>query len=212
MNESKHEDKNQPPESGSEAEQAYTPPESDGNDATSDYFDHAAKVVTQPDDYFHHDKGASLRLGLINFAVFLSITFLYTFLVQVTRFSSWTFKFGHFTSGIRSVLAIGVPLAVAIYVLRWLAGKRNGATGSTSYFVEKVGAILIVPSLLLAAALVLRIPGFDLYSWFRSAGLIAVYAGIFLLGYLHCEKNRIATATVVMIGFYFAYRLMLVLL
>ncbi len=212
MSEPKHEDKAAPPENDSDLDQSHSSTEPESSELTSAYISHARKVVTQPDDYFHEDTGASLRLGLINFAVFLSITFLYTFFVQVTRFSSWTFKFGHFTTGIRSVLAIGVPLAVAIYVLRWLAGKKDGATASTSYFVEKVGAILIVPSLLVAVALVLRIPNFDLYSWFRSAGLIAVYAGIFLLGYLHCSKNRIATATAVMIGFYFAYRLMLVLL
>lgn len=212
MNEPKHEDKTEASEDDSDLEQSRSSTESENSDLTSAYISHACKVVTQPDDYFHEDTGASLRLGLINFAVFLSATFLYTFFVQVTRFSGWTFKFGHFTSGIRSVLAIGVPLAAAIYALRWIAGNQGARKRSTSFFVEKVSAILIVPSLLLATALVLKILNFDLHSWFRGVEMVMIYVGIFLLSYLHTKKNRIAAAAVFTFGFYFAYRLMLVLL
>lgn len=212
MNESKREDRAVPSEEETKVEQAQTPPEQDGDDATSAYISHARQVIMQPDEYFHDDKGASLKLGLINFAVFLGLTFLYIFFVQVTRFSSWSLKFGHVTSGIRSVLAIGVPLAVAIYALRWINGNQGGAKRSTSFFVEKVGSILIVPSLLLAAALVLRVLNLDLHSWFRGVEMVMVYVGIFLLSYLHASKNRIATAAVFTIAFYFAYRLMLLLL
>ena len=212
MNRPEHEDQTAPPESDPGSKPASAGPESGGSDAANTYIDHVRKVIMQPDEYFHRDNGASLGLGLINLGVFLGITFVYIFMAQVTRFSSWTFKFGHITSGLRSVLAIGIPLVVATYALRWLAGRNDSPARSTGFFAEKVGAILILPSLLLAAALILRIVDFNLYSWFRNVEMTMVYVGIFLLCYLHTTRNRIATAAVFTIGFYFAYRLVLLLL
>src|SRR5690625_2262374 len=143
MSESNNKDKAAQNQEGVAAEHVPAEPESEFSETKNDFVGHACRVVLHSDEYFHEDKSASLQLGLINFVIFLGATFVYQFFVQVTRLSSWSFKFAHVTSGIRSLLAIGVPLLLAAYVLRWRAGKRDGTPASLAFFVEKVGAILI---------------------------------------------------------------------
>lgn len=212
MSESNNKDNVAQDQEDSGAEHVSAEPESEVAETASTFVNHACRVVLHSDEYFHEDKSASLQLGLINFAIFLGTIFLYQFFLQVTRLSSWSFKFAHVTSGIRSLLAIGVPLVLAAYVLRWRAGKRDDAPASLAFFVERVGAILIIPSLLLVVATLLKILNINLYAWFRGAEQALVYAGIFLLSYLHADKSRIANAAIFTVGFYFAYRLMLLLI
>jgi len=51
-----------------------------------------------------------------------------------------------------------------------------------------------------------------LHAWFRGAELALVYAGIFMLAYLYTDKRKIANAAIFTVGFYFVYRLMLLLI
>lgn len=187
--------------------------ESEAAEVAGNYLAHVKKVITQPDEYFNEDQGASLQLGLINLAIFLILNFFYMFVVQVTRLSSWSIKFSHFTTGLRTLLVIGVPLVVAVFALRWMARDKNRSEISTGFIVEKLGAILIVPSLLLVAATALALVNFDLYAWLRGLALVLVWAGIFLVSYLYGGgKTRIRNAFLFTAAFYLAYRLMQMLL
>src|SRR5690625_1277950 len=97
MSESNSKDKVAQDQEDSGAEHVSAEQESEVAETTNAFVGHACRVVLHSDEYFHEDKSASLRLGLINFAIFLGTTFLYQFFVQVTRLSSWSFKFAHVT-------------------------------------------------------------------------------------------------------------------
>ncbi len=175
------------------------------------YIGHVKEVLTQPDDHFSDDSKASRNYGLISAGLFLGLVFVFNVITQMTRFTSWRFEFGFLISSFRVVLALGVPIVATVFVLRWLEG-RSGTARSTDFYIGRFGAMLILPTLLVAVGIPLNLLDVALQGWFYGAALIFTYISVFMLSYLYGAQGKLQMAVLMAVGFYFAYRLLRMLL
>ncbi len=175
------------------------------------YIGHVKEVLTQPDDHFADDSKASRNHGLISAGLFLVMVFVFNVITQVTRLSSWRFEFGFLTSSLRVVLALGLPIVATVFVLRWLE-SRSGTARSVDFYTGRFGAMLILPMLLVAVGIPLNLLDVTVQGWFYGAALIFTYISVFMLSYLYAAKGKLQTAVLMAVGFYFAYRLLRMLL
>lgn len=185
-------------------------PHGSGQDTADGYMTHVQEVLTSPDGFFDPAKRSPQLFGLITTGVFLGLIFFETLMGRITRFSNWDFEFSDLTYAIKITLAIGVPIAAALFMLMWQAG-RSGNQTSLDFFIEKFGAALILPSVFILVAIPLEILDITIHSWFRGAALILVYVAVFMMSYLYAAPRRLSVAVLFVLGFYFFYRLMLLL-
>lgn len=183
----------------------------DQSTASDSYLDHAKSVLTDPDRHFADDSTASRNHGLVSAGAFIGLIFLHAVITRVTRFSSWSFEFGHLVYAVKISLAVGLPIVAAIFVLRWLE-SRSGAARSLDFYVARFGAMLILPALMVAVAVPLNLFDITLHGWLRGGALVLVYIAVFMLSYLYAARDKLATAVLLALGFYFLYRLLLLLL
>lgn len=189
---------------------AAPPPPDGGQDTADGYMTHVREVLTAPDGFFDPVKRSPQLFGLITTGVFLGLVFFEALMGRVTRFSNWGFEFSYLTYAIKVTLAIGVPIAAVLFVLMWQAG-RSGNQSSLDFFIEKFGAALILPSVFILLAIPLEILDITIHSWFRGAALILIYVAVFMMSYLYAAPRRLNVAVLFVVGFYFFYRLMLLL-
>lgn len=178
--------------------------------AAEGYIQHVREVVTAPDAYFDPDTRSNTLFGYISMAAFLALVLIESLFGRITRFSNWSFEFSYVVEAFKTALTIGVSIAAVLFVLNWQAGRSDGRT-SLAFYVEKFGAALILPSLLLALAIPLEILDITIHSWFRGAALILVYVAVFMMSYWYAAPKRLNIAVLFLIGFYFVYRLLLLL-
>lgn len=181
-----------------------------GQDTAGGYLDHVREVLTAPDAFFDSAKRSPQLFGLISLGAFLGLVFFQALMARVTRLSNWGFEFAYLTHAIKSALAIGIPIAAVVFVLKWQAG-RSGGPSSLDFYIEKLGAALVMPCVLMLVAIPLDILDIRIYSWFRGAALIFVYVAVFMMSYWYAAPKRLNVAVLFVLGFYFAYRLLLLL-
>lgn len=196
-------------EHGSEAEVS-----SESASATSNgmdgYAGHVRHVLSSPDAFFasgyRSDRGhALIDLGVYGVAVFLA-----ALIARITGYSGWDFEFGHLVDALKSVLTIGIALAVAVGGLV-VYGGRGGKSQSTGFYLEKLGAALLVPAVLLLAAIVFDVLDIRIHAWLRGLSVAFVYVLVFGFAYRYAAPGRLTVAAGFLAGFYLLYRLLALL-
>lgn len=187
------------------AESSPPPPDSEG------YAQYLLGLFQNPDQYFG-DRLQGLRLfALINAGALVFLIALSSFVQRFSATSVSGFRFSWVVHGIKYGLSFAIPLAIVVFVLNWYA-KKQGAERSVDFFIEKLGAALALPAVLVLIAIPLNLLGVTMHSWLRSSGLVFIYIAIFMMSYLYAAPRQFKAAVVFTLGFYFAYRLIWLLM
>lgn len=182
-----------------------------GSDSPGDgYLEHVRQVFMAPDTYFHDSTIASRTFGLISTGIFLGLLFMQSLITRVTRFSSWRFEFEFLIQAFKVALAIAIPMAALVFVLKWY-GDRGDQGHTLDFHIGKFGSMLLLPCLLLAVAIPLNILDVTIDSWLRGLSITFIYLAVFLMTYLYAAPGKLKAAVVFTAGFYLAYRLLLLL-
>ena len=126
-------------------------------DEAAGYLAHVRSVFQSPDEFFDDGHRSDRGYAVIDLAVYAVAVYLAALFARITGYSGWGFEFGYLLDAAKSVLTIGISLACAVFALSAWA-QRSERPHSTGFFLEKLGASLLLPALLLLAALVLRPP------------------------------------------------------
>lgn len=169
----------------------------------ANYFAHLKEVLLKPDAYFTDAEHGHKVLGLIDLAALVVLVALASMIQQA---GYGRFDFGDVLGGMKQGLALAVPLAAVLFIFPWYA-KQQGQSLSIDFMIEKLGAAVALSAVLVLLAIPLDLLDIDLHSWFRGAAMILVYVAVFMMSYLYVAPNRLGVATVSLIGFYFVYRL-----
>lgn len=185
-------------------------PSGDSGSTADGYIAHVRRVLTEPDMFFGADYRDDRGQALIDLGIFLIAVFLAAVIARVTGYSGWDFEFGYVIDAIKQVLTIGIPIGAAIFALDSF-GKRSGNRRSIDFYLEKFGAGLILPALLLLGALVLDLLDIRIHSWFRGLSMAFIYALVFGLAYAYAAPGKLKIAAAFLTGFYLIYRLIALL-
>ncbi len=167
-------------------------------------------ALLKPDQFFTASERGWKQFGLISIGAFLILVYLQSAIARMARLWSRGFEFGHITHGFTVMLAVAIPLVATIFIFRWLGSRENGQQ-SLDFYIEKMGGALVLPSLLLLISIPLNLMGAAIGGWTRAAALIMVYVAVFFLSHQFAAPNRLRIAAAMTLGFYFGYRLLLIL-
>ena len=183
-----------------------TPPK----DEAAGYLAHVRSVFQSPDEFFDDGHRSDRGYALIDLAVYAVAVYLAALFARITGYSGWGFEFGYLLDAAKSVLTIGISLACAVFALSAWA-QRSEKPHSTGFFLEKLGASLLLPALLLLAALVLDLLDIRIHSWLRGLSVAFVYVAVFAFAYRYATPGRLMIAAGFLAGFYVLYRLLALL-
>lgn len=175
----------------------------DLNETASNYFAHLKNLLLKPDEFFTDAYHGQKLFGLIHMIALVVLIALAGF---VQRAQIGSVSFGDLLGGIKFGLAFAIPLAALLFVFPWYARQRGQAL-TMDFLIEKLGAALALSALMVLVAIPLNLLDITLYSWFRSMGLNLIYIAVFMTAYWYVAPKRLHVATLSAIGFYFAYRL-----
>ena len=201
--ENQNEDK-QPDEGSTESHSG-----SDSNDMT--YPKYLMAVFNRPDEMLDGTSRGLKMFGLINMGALVVLIALSSFVQRIAMTTTSGVRFSWLVNGIKFGLSFAIPIAIVVYLFSWYA-KRQGNDRGLDFFMEKFGAAMALPAVLVAIAMPLNLLGITMHSWFRASGLIFIYITVFLISYLYVAPQRIKVAVVFAFGFYFAYRLIWLLM
>lgn len=176
--------------------------------AVQDYIDHAVGVVRDPDGFFDPATRSPRLNGFITLGLYLLMVFLTALFARITRFSDWDFEGRYLTDAFQAVLAVALPIVAITFAWAWQAGRGQGGL-SVDFYIEKFGAALILPLLLMLLAVPLDILDLSLGGWFRGAAMVFVYIAVFGISYRYATAGRLLPSALFTLAFYFAYRLLL---
>lgn len=174
------------------------------------YLDHVRSVFSSPDAFFDADHRSDRGHAFIDLAVYAGAVYLAALFARITGYSGWGLEFGYFLDAAKSVLTIGIPLACAVFALS-AYGQRSGNSHSNGFYLEKLGAGLLLPAALLLAAIVLDILDIRIHTWFRGLSSAFVYVVIFAFAYRYATSGRLTIAVAFLAAFYVLYRLLALL-
>jgi hypothetical protein len=174
------------------------------------YFAYLREIFTDTDRFFDERKRGLMVFGLINMGALVALLVLSTFFQRIGA-STGGMRFAWLMSGIKLGLAIAVPLAIALFVLNWYS-SRQGSERGIDFFVEKLGAALALPLVLLVIAVPLGLIGATLHGWFHGAALVFTYIAVFMMAYLYAAPRQLQVAVLFALGFYFTSLLIRLLL
>ena len=174
------------------------------------YLAHVRSVFQSPDEFFDDGHRSDRGYALIDLAVYAVAVYLAALFARITGYSGWGFEFGYLLDAGKSVLTIGISLACAVFALSYWA-QRSERPHSTGFFLEKLGAGLLLPALLLLAALVLDLLDIRIHSWLRGLSVAFVYVAVFAFAYRYATPGRLTVAAGFLAGFYVLYRLLALL-
>lgn len=181
---------------------------SDDSDTASNYFTQLLALFKNPDDFFTDTYHGQKLFGLINLVGLIVAVALVGF---VQRAGYGGVDFDDLLGGIKWALALALPLGALLFVYPWYA-KQQGRTLEMDFLLEKLGGAVALSAVLLLLAIPLDLLDITMHSWFRGAGLALVYIAVFMTAYWYVAPRRIAVATISVIAFYVAYRLINLLL
>ncbi|WP_339226931.1 hypothetical protein NSQ77_15400 [Oceanobacillus sp. FSL K6-2867] len=176
------------------------------------YFQYVVQVIKNPDYILSDETQGKQQFGLITLIAFLGLILLsnivgiFTYL-DALRYLGFSDYFDYF----ERTLAYGAALALLIFVFKNVANK-NGKAYDLNFFFEKLGAMLVVPAILLIVSIPLELVDITIYSWFSSLAYTFLYLSIFLISYFFVAKNNLKTAVLFVAGFYFVYRVIYLIL
>lgn len=180
----------------------------DLNETASNYFAHLKNLLLKPDEFFTDAYHGQKLFGLIHMIALVVLIALAGF---VQRSQIGSVSFGDLLGGIKFGLAFAIPLAALLFIFPWYA-RQQGQTLTLDFLIEKLGAALALSALMVLVAIPLNLLDITLYSWFRSMGLNLIYIAVFMTAYWYVAPKRLHVATLSAIGFYFAYRLIALIL
>lgn len=186
-----------------EQEHSTEPGNTDPKETASNYFAHLKNLLLRPDEFFTDIYHGQKLFGLVHMVALVVLIALAGF---VQRASYGTLDFGDLLGGIKVGLAFAIPLAALLFVYPWYA-RQQGQELTMDFLIEKLGAATALPALLVLVAIPLNLLDITLHSWFRAMGLNLVYIAVFMTAYWYVAPKRLTVATLAAIGFYFAYRL-----
>jgi hypothetical protein len=182
----------------------------DAPDSAASYAGHVRAVFSSPDAFFGLDHRSDRGHALIDLVVYATAVFLAALFARITGYSGWGFEFGYLMDAAKGVLTIGIALAGATFGLS-AYGARSGHSQSTGFYIEKLGGGLLLPAVLLLAAMLLDILDIRIHAWFRGLSMTFVYVLIFGFAYRYAAPGRLKAAAGCLAGFYVLYRLMALL-
>lgn len=182
--------------------------DTDLNETASNYFAHLKNLLLKPDEFFTDAYHGQKLFGLIHMIALVVLIALAGF---VQRSQIGSVSFGDLLGGIKFGLAFAIPLAALLFIFPWYA-RQQGQTLTLDFLIEKLGAALALSALMVLVAIPLNLLDITLYSWFRSMGLNLIYIAVFMTAYWYVAPKRLHVATLSAIGFYFAYRLIALIL
>lgn len=176
------------------------------------YFQYVKQVLKDPDHVLSDETQSKQQFGLITLIAFLGLILLsnivgiFTYL-DALRYLGFSDYFDYF----ERTIAYAAALALLMFVFKNVANK-NGKTYDLNFFFEKLGALLVVPAILLIVSIPLELVDITIYSWFSSLAYTFLYLSIFLISYFFVAKNNLKTAVLFVAGFYFVYRVIFLIL
>lgn len=180
------------------------------NPGGESYIDHVRKALLSPDTFFETGHRSDSGHAMLDVAIYAGVVFLAALFARITGYSSWDFEFGYLLDALKGVLTIGIALAAAVAGLG-AYGSRIGTSHSTGFYLEKLGAGLLLPAVLLLAAIGLDILDARIHTWFRGLSVAFVYVLVFGLAYRYAAPGRLKVAAGFLAGFYILYRLLALL-
>lgn len=188
-------------------------PQNNGGKNSPDinYFDFILQTIKNPSDILSNESKGYYTYGLINIGIFILLIMFNSLLGSVFYLSRirWGFDiiFGSFSRGI----AYAVAITLVILVFKHFANKQ-GESYDFTFFIEKLGAVMIIPSILLLLSIPLNIMDATIYNWLSSLAATFLYISVFMISYLFVNRNNLQVASLIFIGFYIVYRLVYLLL
>ena len=195
-------------ENSAQDEQASAPA---GDGGGMPYPKYLMAVFNKPDEMLDGTSRGLKIFGLINMGALVVLIALSSFVQRIAMTTTSGVRFSWLVNGIKFGLSFAIPIAIVVYLFSWYA-KRQGNDRGLDFFMEKFGAAMALPAVLVAIAMPLNLLGITMHSWFRASGLIFIYITVFLISYLYVAPQRIKVAVVFAFGFYFAYRLIWLLM
>lgn len=196
-------------ESREGAEASETPRDESGPEhgGAEGYVDHVRSVLLSPDTFFEARHRSDRTHALIDLAIYAGAVYLAALFARITGYSGWGFEFVYLVDAGKSLLAIGIPLACLVFAYSTYS-QRSEKSHSTNFFLEKLGAGLLLPALLLLAALLLDLLDIRMHAWFRGLSFVFVYVVVFAFAYRYATSGRLTIAAAFLAGFYILYRLL----
>lgn len=183
-----------------------------GKEQIGNYFQYIVQIIKDPDQLLSENVRGKHQFGLITIIVFLALVALSSIVTIFNYLDSLRyFGFSDYFNYFERAIAYGVALAGIIFVFKSFAEKK-GRKYDLNFFFEKLGALLVIPSVFLVISLPLELIDVTIHSWFSSLGYTFLYLSIFLISYLFIAKNNFKTAILFVAGFYFVYRLIYLIL
>lgn len=184
--------------------------EGSAKESEASYIDHVRDVLLQPDKALTGDKAGDSGHAIIDLAVYFGAVFVAALFSRVIGYSGWDLEFGYLIDAVKGVLTIGIPLGLAIFALHtW--GDKSGESRSMAFYMSKMGAGLLLPAVLLLAAVVLHLLDIRIHTWLRGLAMAYVYVLVFLLAYGFAMPGKLRNAIMFLAGFYVVYRLLALL-
>ncbi len=175
------------------------------------YPQYLAALYQRPDELLD-DTARGLKLfGLINMTALVVLIALSSFVQRIALTTTSGVRFSWLVNGIKFGVSFAIPIAIVLFAFQWYA-KRQGRNDTLDFYIEKFGTAMALPAVLVAIAIPLNLLGITMHSWFRGSGLFFIYIGVFLTSYLFVAPQRLKVAVVFTLAFYFAYRLIWLLM
>ena len=204
MSEEKKNEDQQPDEGNTESHSA-------GDSNGMAYPQYLMAVFSKPDEMLDGTSRGLKVFGLINMGALVVLIALSSFVQRIALTSTSGVRFSWLVNGIKFGLSFAIPIAIVVFMFHWYA-KRQQQKRSLDFYIEKFGAAMVLPAALVAIAIPLNLLSITMHSWFRASGLIFIYIAVFLVSYLYVAPERIKVAIVFTLAFYFAYRLIWLLM
>lgn len=188
-----------------EHEPEHTPSREAGlnRETASNYFTWLMGVLRKPDAVFTDDYRGQKLFGLISLVALVVII---AFAAFVNRAMYGSVSFSDLLNGIKVGLAYAIPLAAVVLIWPWYAGMAKHHT-TLDTLLEKFGAAVVPSAVLILIAIPLELLKTNLAGWFQGAGHTLIYVAVFFVTFTYVAPRKLAPATIFVIGFYFAYRL-----
>lgn len=183
-----------------------------GKEQLGNYFQYVMQIIKNPDQLLSENPQGKHQFGLITIIAFLVLVALSSIVTIFNYLDSLRyFGFADYFNYFERAISYGVALTGIIFVFKNFA-EKNGGKYDLNFFFEKLGALLVIPSVFIVVSLPLEILDIRIHSWFSSLGYTFLYLSIFLISYLFIAKNNLKTAILFVTGFYLVYRLVYLIL
>lgn len=186
--------------------------ENNGKERQLGYFQYVLQAIKDPEHLLSNKAQGKHQFGLFTLIAFIVLVLLSSIVGIFGYLDSLSyFGFSDYFNYFERAISYAVALGLVLLMFKNIA-EKNGNTYDLNFFIEKLGALLVIPSVLLVVSLPLEIVDITIHSWFSGLAYTFLYLSIFLISYLFIAKNNLKTAVLFVAGFYFVYRIIYLVL